>query len=256
MLFVDPRQGSCELVKPLRAAGLNIDDTVQLDCDIHFTGRGERGAPVSIGIEHKKVSDLISSLNSARLQGLQLPRMLDTYDRNWLIVEGDWQHDEHGRVTMFKSKGRRRPVHGAPPAVELEKRLLTLEIRGGFRIRHCATRRDTVRFVVALYRTWTDKDLDEHKSHLAMHEGPDFDRKLRIPMSDFRQAIARLDGIGYVTSQYIEQKCWDTKLNRGSWDRLMRLTIDNIAEIQTRDEKGNARRIGQKRAERIVEALR
>ncbi len=204
MLFVDPRLGSYELVKPLRAAGLDVDDSVQLDCDIYFTGRGEGSTPITIGVEHKKIGDLINSLNTERLQGLQMPRMLSTYDRNWLVIEGEWQHDREGRVTTWKKRGMRGVVRGAPPAIELEKRLLTLETRGGFRVRHCLSRRDTVRFITALYRFWTDRALDEHKSHLALH-APDLDRRLLAPFSTKREIAARLPSIGYERSGEVDR---------------------------------------------------
>lgn len=256
MLFVDPRQGSQELVKPLRDVGLKVDDSIQLDADLFFTGKGEKGTSLTIAAEHKKVPDLISSLTSKRLQGLQMPRMLQTFDRNWLIIEGDWQSDSQGRVTMWKGRGQRRVAKGAPPAIELEKRLLTLELRGGFRIRHCPTRKDTVRFISALYRWWTDVEMEGHRSHLAMHEGPDFDQQLRIPVSDFRQAIAKLDAIGYRTSEYLEKAAWDHTLQCGSWEKLRALTVEEIAELTTRTDKGEARRIGMPRAIRIRKALR
>ena len=255
-LLIDPRGGSCELVAPLRAAGLDIDDTTYIDADLYFLGRGIKGAPTTIVIEHKKMSDLVSSLTSKRLQGLQMPRMLDIFDRNWLVIEGDWHHDTEGRVTVWKGKGKRRPMKGSPSAMELEKRLLTLEIRGGFRVRQCPTRRDTVRFLTALYRYWTDCDLDKHKSHLAVHEGPDFDTRLRIPVSDFRKAIMQLDSVGYATSEYLERHCWNPTLGCGSWELLRAMTVEEIAELTTRDEKGSARRIGMPRAIRIKKALR
>jgi ERCC4-type nuclease len=204
MLFVDDRAGSSDLINPLRTAGLPVE-SLRLDSgDIYFTGRGEGGAPVNIGLEHKSVSDLINSLNTERLQGFQMVRMLDTYDRNWLVIEGEWQHDEAGKVTTWKKPQGRRVIPGAPLAVELEKRLLTLEIRGGMRVRHCATRKDTIRFITGLYRWWTDCDLDAHKSHLALH-APDLDRQLRIPISLKREIAARLPGIGYERSGEVDR---------------------------------------------------
>ena len=117
-------------------------------------------------------------------------------------------------------------------------------------------RKDTVRFISALYRWWTDGDMESHRSHLAMHEGPDFDQQLRIPVSDFRQAIAKLDAIGYRTSEYLEKAAWDHTLQCGSWEKLRALTVEEIAELTTRTDKGEARRIGMPRAIRIKKALR
>jgi ERCC4-type nuclease len=76
VLFVDPRSGSKELVRPLTKAGLPVDASTQLEAgDLFFVGRGDKGAATTIGIEHKKVADLIASLRTGRLQGVQLPGM-------------------------------------------------------------------------------------------------------------------------------------------------------------------------------------
>jgi ERCC4-type nuclease len=248
VILVDSRAGSQDLIKPLKSLGLPVEETTLEFGDVAFEGRGMGGAPLLIGIEHKRVSDVVQSLNDGRLAGHQMPGMLRTYDRCWLIVEGDWAHDSIGRVTVFKGKGERRPLKGAPPAIELEKRLITLETRGGFRVRHCATRKDAVRFIIALYRFWTDKDLDEHKSHLALH-APDLDRAMAIPVSDFRRIVAAVPGIGYRTSIAVEREF------QGSFRRMMCATEKQWSEIKLRDDHGKEKRLGTARAKKIMEAL-
>lgn len=203
MILVDSRAGSCDLVKPLKDMGLPVEETTLEYGDLCFMGRGEQGAHVYVGIEHKKLPDLVQSLATGRLQDTQLRGMLATYDRMWLVIEGDWNHDANGRVAMFKGRGERRPLKGAPPAIELEKRILCLETRGGFRVRHCPTRRDTVRFLCALYRFWNDKDLDQHTSHLAIH-APDLDRGLFAPISLKRRLASQLPGIGFQRSRAVD----------------------------------------------------
>jgi ERCC4-type nuclease len=203
VLLVDYRAGSKDLIDPLRRLGLPVEETDLAFGDIAFCGRGEGGAPVAIGIEHKRISDLIQSMTSGRLQGHQLLGMLDAYDRHYLIIEGDWDQDSQGRAVMFRGKGVRKPIHGAPPAIELEKRICTLEARGGFRLRYTTTRRGSIRTIIALYRFWTDKDLDLHRSHLAVH-APDLDRGLKIPISLKRQLAATLPDVGYIKSQAVD----------------------------------------------------
>ncbi len=250
VILVDTRAGSIDLIKPLRAAGLPIESTLLEAGDLCFIGRGVKDAPLFIGLEHKTVGDLINSLTSARLPGHQLPGMLLAYDLSWLVVEGDWQHDTDGAVTMFARKGGRRRVRGAPPAAELEKRLLTLEVKAGLHIRHCPTRRDTIRFISALYRWFTDKSLDQHQSHLALYGAPDMDARLAIPISDFRRIVAMIPGIGYRTSQAVEAAF------AGSFRRMMLASEAQWAEIATTDDKGKTKRIGATKARQILEALR
>lgn len=260
MILVDYRAGSKDLIKGLVKLGLPVENadgtppgsTLEFG-DVAFMGRGVGGAPLFIGIEHKKVADLIQSLEG-RLPGHQLPGMHTTYDRSWLIVEGDWAHDAIGRMTMFKAKGKRKPVKGAPPALELEKRLLTLETRAGLHIRLCPTQADSLRFICALYRFWTDKDIDEHKSHIAIYS-PDLDAGLKVPMSEFRRIIAGVPAIGLQVSKAIEQRVWDDEKGCGSFRRLMMLTEAQLAEITT-VHKGKERRLGTSKARQILEALR
>lgn len=249
MILVDSRAGSQDFLKPLAKMGLPVESTTLEYGDFAFLGRGEGGASLYIGIEHKRVSDLVQSLSSGRLQGHQLRGMLDTYDRPWLLIEGDWTHDEQGRVSMFAAKGKRRALRGAPPAVELEKRILTLETRGGLRVRHTATRRDSLRFLCALYYFWTDKALDEHRSHLAVY-APDLDRALALPISDFRRIVSQIPGIGYRTSAAVEAHF------QGSFRRMMFAGVEEWAEIKTVGDNGKERRLGAARAKQILEVLK
>lgn len=204
MILVDPRAGSRELVAPLMKAGLPVEEETLDFGDIAFRGRGEGGVPLLVGLEHKKLPDLVQSLNSDRLVGHQLRGMVETYDRPHLIIEGDWDHDKTGRVVVFGGlKGRRVPLKGAPLAAVLEQRILTLETRGGLRVRWTRNQKETVRYVSALFRFWNDRDLDQHRSHLAVHS-PDLDRALKIPLSLKRMVAAQLPGIGFERSRAVD----------------------------------------------------
>jgi ERCC4-type nuclease len=91
----------------LSKAGLPVDASTQLEAgDLFFVGRGDKGAATTIGIEHKKVADLIASLRTGRLQGVQLPGMraaeagaTPLYDYAYLMVEGEITWNEQGKLT-------------------------------------------------------------------------------------------------------------------------------------------------------------
>ena len=248
-IYIDTRAGSKDLIEPLTQAGLPVEATTLEFGDLAFMGRGEGGAEVFIGIEHKKFGDFVQSLTNERLTGHQLPGLVTAFDRAWLIIEGEWKHDAQGRVVVRNGRGTTRAVRGCPPAIELEKRLACLETRGGVRVRHTNSRRDSLRVLIALYRFWTDRDLDEHKSHLAIH-APDMDATLLTEVSDFRRVVAQMPGIGYKTSKAVEAH-FDC-----SFRRLMLAGVDEWAEITTLTRDGNARRLGKARAQAIVDFLR
>ncbi len=205
MILIDPRAGSNELTAPLTLAGLPCIETTLEFGDLAFIGRGEQGVQVNIGIEHKKLPDLVQSLTDDRLAGHQAPGMLITYDRSYLIIEGEWDVDSGGNVVVpTRIKGRATRLKGCPPASILQQRVLTLEHRAGLRVRWTRSQQETIRYVSALYRFWTDRDLDEHRSHLALH-APDLDRAVLAPVSDKRRIAAMLPGVGVQKSEAVDR---------------------------------------------------
>lgn len=249
MIFVDRAVGSKELEGPLRERGLPVEAIHLPFGDIAFMGRGERGAPLYIGIELKKVGELATSLHTKRFQGHQLLGLVKDFDRRYLLIEGDFHHDDQGRATVFRGKGP-KPLMGVSSAVTFEQEILNIQTRGGVWVRHTTTRRDTLRFITAAYRYWTDKDLDEHKSHMAVY-APDLDGGLLTPPSDFRKALqVLLPGIGFAASKQIEEECGS------SFRTLMHWTEQRWASLTTTSRSGKTRKLGASRAQAIMEALR
>ena len=256
-MLIDAATGSNELAAPLRKMGLPVEITHLDYGDIVFSGRGEGGQKLYIGIEFKKVGEFVESLNvTKRFQGHQLLGLTKDFDRRYLVVEGDFHSDKQGRAVVFRGKGKPRPLPGAGNAVALEQEIINLTTRGGMWVKETSTRAQTLRFLQACYRYWTDKDLDEHKSHLAIY-APDLDRGLLSPTSDFRRVlVVLLPGIGISTSKSVETRCLVN--GKPSLRKMLSLTEIDWAEITTAS-KGKTRRLGDSRAKQIMgtlEALR
>ena len=250
MIQIDPRAGSKDLVAPLLAVGLPVEKGHLEFGDLAFLGRGEAGAEVFIGIEHKKLPDLVQSLGDDRLAGHQLPGLVQNYDRPYLIIEGEFEVDSNDRVLVpTRIRDRLAPLKGCMPASVLDQRVLTLETRGGLRVRWTRTQKETVRYVSGLYRFWTDRDIDEHRSHLAIH-APDLDSALRIPRTLFQEMVAPVPDIGLKTGAAVE------KAFAGSLGRALLAGADEWAEVVTRSAKGKLRRLGPSKANRIAEVMR
>jgi ERCC4-type nuclease len=247
MLLVDYREGSKDLLKPLLAAGLPAEIANLDSGDLAFQGKGVKGVPLAVGIELKRLdansTDLTQSLQSGRLSGEQLPKMLGkdgAYDYAWLLIEGSWRHDEAGHITVYQGPKRGwTPIRGGITAAELEKRVLTLELCGGLHVRHTSSRRDSVRFIAALYHWWVDTSLDAHQSHLAVHEPNSL-----IHISDFRRAVSAWPGIGLKTSKAVEG-CF-----RGSVRRAASASESDWAELDI-----DGKRFGTARAKKLVAFL-
>jgi ERCC4-type nuclease len=252
VIFVDYRSGSIDLLAPLKAAGLPAvqaggkgSDYPELEAaDFAFAGRGNEGASLNIGIELKRLdarsTDLTQSIRSGRLAGEQLVKMLGPhgmYDYAWLVVQGTWRHDDKGLVSVYK--GPRLgwvPIPGKMSAAEMEKHLLTLELCAGLKVRYTNTERDTVRFLGQLYRWWTDKDMDAHGSHLAVHQVSSF-----RPLSEFEQVVSRFPGIGIKKAGAVQRYFNDSLI------QAVTAPVEQWAEVET-----NGRKLGMKTAVRIV----
>lgn len=255
MLWVDPREGSAELAKPLRQRGLEVVDDEQIDADVQFTGRGEKGETVEVGIEVKKLSDLVASLQTQRMQGVQLPRMRGVqadgkarYDFAYLlIIENELVYDARGMLMRRSGRNRFRPMNGHMTISELYKRINVLHLQGGLNPMWCSKQRDAIRWIEALYHTFTDTDLDKHKSHLGIYSPPPL-----VPLSAFQTHLigGRYPGVGKVVAAAAEKKF------KGSIRKAIMASADEWASLETKDEKGHARRFGAKHAQSLVEAFK
>lgn len=252
MILVDYRKGSKHLTPYFEAMGLPVNKgQVTLPfADVAFEGRGDGDEPIQIGVELKRLSDMFGSLRDGRLPGHQLPGLVGPkgfFDLAWLVVEGVWDSDAAGKIVVPKkhSKGWILAPGGIPVS-ELEKRVLTLEMCAGLHVRFTNSEHATARFIANLYRWWTDKSLDEHRSHLAIHTASAF-----LPISDFRATVAdRFPGVGIRTSLAVEAHFG------GSLQRACNAPAREWAEITTVDKHGKPRRLGTKIAEQIVTFVR
>ena len=233
MILVDAATGSIELLEPLQRAGYPAEKANLEYGDFAWQGRGEGEAHLHIGVERKTIGDLIGSLRSGRLCGHQLGGMQRSYDVNWLLVEGEYRVDKQNYITT-PSRGGWRRAHGNMTLDELNKELSTLCLRGGLYLWHTIDTRHSVRWIGAHYRWWTDRALDQHSSHLIIYHPQPL-----VPVSQFRQTVATLPGVGYKTSLWAEQQ----------FKTLRRAFMANAMDWQ--DVKG----VGTVTAKRIVEAI-
>src|SRR5271166_1849574 len=60
--------------------------------DFSFLGNGPNDEPWTIGIERKRMRDMVNSIRGGRFSGEQLPKLLN-YDRAYLIFESRWKTD-------------------------------------------------------------------------------------------------------------------------------------------------------------------
>lgn len=183
----------------LKKTNLPIQQDTLDGGDLMFLGNGPEGREVTIGIEFKKIRDLLSSLRSNRLQGHQLLE-LQPYDFRFLLVEGEWRHDDSGLVTLRSGYKDWAPAPGRFSAAELDKTLLGLVLRAGVIVWATRTRRETVRWIESVYRNFTDMAWDAHTSHTGTYRPATLTRP-----SPFREFIQGIPGVGAKTGKAVEQ---------------------------------------------------
>jgi len=161
MIYIDFRVGSKELATLIEPSIL-----VELKSgDAMFEGNGPKGK-LQIGIERKTINDLINSIQDGRLSGYQIPKMLECYQRVYLIVEGIYRGNPRtggleqlqGKQWRYVSRGERKFSHEA-----LWQYLSTLEEIAGIVIRNTNSLYMTAAQIMYLYHWWS-KPFLAHRS--------------------------------------------------------------------------------------------
>lgn len=235
MILVDYREdskkkGSRGLWDDLKHTSLPIEQSSLEGGDLMFLGKGPEGKEVTVGVEFKRIRDLLSSLRSGRLQGVQLDK-LQQYDFRFLLVEGEWRHNDSGQVVLRSGWREWKVAPGGWSASELDKRLLGLTLRRGVYVQTAITRRDTVRWLESLYRDFTDVAWDEHTSHIAVHRPVSL-----VSISEFRETVSTFPGIGIKTSKNVEQYFCGSirravKARAAEWQKIEGIGAKGAAKI-------------------------
>lgn len=249
MLLVDDREGSKQLYTSLEKYGLPCELT-RLDFgDVCFVGRGEKGVPVNVGIEHKTIADVVTSLRNNRLSDHQLTGMRDLYKYCWLVIEGEPIYD--GQGMLMRRVGRQKFKALGMTITEMFKRLTVLHLCAGLNWLHFHTRRDTVRWIDAIYHTFTDKDLDKHKSHLGIYEGPAIGHQ-----STFRRVLRPLPGVGNALLSVAEKKFVNKITGQPSITRAITASAKEWADLEMLSDKGRRVKFGNVKAEKLKESVK
>jgi ERCC4-type nuclease len=230
VLLVDDRIGSKDLRGAFERQGLSVD-LQRLDaCDFAFVGRGIDNEPITIGIELKRLradddgrTDLLQSLRSGRLAGHQLGGMQE-YDRAWLVTEGIWRANDQGVAEIWNRGGWTALAPGLLMG-DIEAEILSVVTCGGLSYWHCPRSADTVRFVTRLYRWWTDKALNEHRSHQKIYIPPP-DRALFVEPSPVTVMLfAGVKGLGYGKAAAVDEHFG------GSFKRIVDASLPELRQV-------------------------
>lgn len=193
MIIVDTSDGSKDL---LDCPDLyDVATPGRLDsADAMLTGHGPGGSTITVGVELKKVADLVSSVSTGRLGGVdgQIPKMLRTYDYSWLLIYGDYYVDEITNVMQIQKRGRWRNFRlgrqRALPWSYIEGFLMTLQFQTGVRVKQVHTITEAAKWLKIMDH-WLEKPWEKHG---AMHTFNRAGDQTFIGADPVEEAIARV----------------------------------------------------------------
>lgn len=238
MLKVDRRIGSEELAAPLKRMGCKVDVTT-LDCaDVMWYGEGPKGH-VSVGVERKKLSEILACFGDSRFVSRQLPKLVQAYDVAWLLIEGVYGVERDGRMKLGMTFGPRQ-AHSYEAYAGF---LLTLQLKAGLRVVRTASFTETVHWLHTAYRHG-QKAWDKHHSAYALDTvRVPYDPAITAAPSLVRLVAAQLPGIGWERSAQVEKHFTSVRqMSESGWRTWA--AIDGIGEVTARRVVAAMRGVG------------
>lgn len=153
-LRVDDRVGSIELAAPLRQRGLPVSVERMEGGDFVWDTEAD-GEPVTVGVERKRLDDVLTCIRSRRWADYQLPAMRKTCGVVVLLIEGIWQEGNDGELLTWRRGGWDSPASGVRSAAELRTFALTQTFKAGVHVVFSSTTKTTLDWLASAYAWWT-----------------------------------------------------------------------------------------------------
>jgi len=217
-LYIDPRAGSKPLLNKFPG---ECEESVLEFGDIAFFGNGPEDSPVwYIGIEYKKLDDVVACIKSGRFTGTQLPGMMRLYDVSFLLIEGIPKSDEDGQLISYR--GRNITYRMGLPYQAYDNFLTSIALFSALFGKPCivklvASEREAVKVIRDQYLLF-QKNWDEHKAI----SRPDLTKIQRVsydlsivpikptdegyPKHILRKAVFQIDKMGWDIAGLIAEK--------------------------------------------------
>lgn len=231
MIYVDDRIGSVEIAPYIAAP----KEVTRLDAgDFMFMGNGPNGNYVSVGVERKRVKDLLNSISTGRLSGHQLIQMSQSFNYCYLLVEGQLKMNSETGVLEYR---KNKPIKLGSRTFtyrEVTKFLNTLAVMCGIRIWRTRNMRETGAWLTYMFNWWS-KDWDKHSAHQQYQEETFY--LVKPPF--INRVMRELAGVREVRGDELAKVF-------NSMDKLMGASVEDFQEV-----KG----VGKKTAESIWKEL-
>ncbi len=232
MILVDRRVGSAELLPLIHSLGIKAElDTLEYG-DVTWEMNGPEGKAL-VGVERKKVSDLLNCINDGRYAGFQQPGMSQLFSHRILIVEGIYKPSPQGHLMVMRGNFWAHPTGYPVMYDKLFSWLTSVALVAGTTCIRSSSEWETAYQIVALYK-WGQKEWADHQSQFEHHRTV-FPSIIKPSLE--RIVASSLPGIGIKNAIKAEKH------------------FGTIARMVNSDERGWMAIVGPKTAIRIVKAI-
>lgn len=164
--------------------------------DVSFIGDGKYG-PITVGIEVKSISDLISSISTGRLQDTQVSGMINDYDEEgrWILHYGLYRPSPKDNTIQIWREGSSKRREGwytlalgnrVVPYSYLESFKVSTILEYGFHLIRVNDIIEAAQWLGVLHKTWT-KPYHTHKSMRTVDRSQDVEEMMRRERDKERQ---------------------------------------------------------------------
>ena len=203
-ILIDSRTGSKDLLP-------YFDDGILTELkfgDVAFVGNGPEGN-VEIGVEIKRIADLVQSIANGRLAGHQVPGLVGTYYKVYLIVEGVWRpNPQTGVIQIYKGNWFDMKTGREFTFAGVWGFLNTLAVQAGIIVLPTTSIRSTVLAIQVMSKWWQEKWERHHSLQVLYKPTPPrlFTPARRPGHIHLRYIAAELPGIGWERALAVEKK--------------------------------------------------
>lgn len=242
MILVDTSVGSKELQPLISKLGIDCSREKLEFADAYFEGNGPEGQ-VRIGVERKRIQDMLDCIDDGRFTGHQRIGMSEFYRFRFVIIEGYWKPDRktgtllegHAKPdgTLYWSSDR--PGGGKRVRYSKLRRYLFSMSLAGMVVMYSRDVAQTAFDITELYHYFR-KPWRDHTAMLAMAEGyhlqNPWDSLASLPTlakhpTLVREWAAKLPGIGVKLSEDAE-RVFKTPLKLATADEMDWLKIPGV----------------------------
>lgn len=244
-MVIDSSVGSHELA---RYFPKDVAEVSRVEfADFLWEGRGETGNVICCA-ERKTISDLIQCITDNRFIGDQVPKMVESSNVQYLIIEGEYRCNPSLACVQVRYKGHWLDYKTGSQYFDyhrLQAFITGLEEFTPLRVRYSVDERDTVKLLLSLEQWWS-KEYESHSSHLGTHIPRERGYKGRMPLT--AKIASQLPGVGF------KKALWIAK----NW-RLSGLCTRIIDTINLKDAEGvwiNIPGVGSQSSKTIINFLK